>query len=106
MGQIKKQMKDMTPPDDEIKKIEAIIRSMTLEERDSPDILNGSRRERIAKGSGTRVQDINRFMKQFEQAKKMITQMMKMGMGKGGFPGMGGGKGGFPGMGGKGKFPF
>jgi signal recognition particle subunit SRP54 len=109
MGQIKKQMKDMSPPDDEIKKIEAIIRSMTLEERNEPDILNGSRRERIAKGSGTRVQDINKFMKQFEQARKMMTQMMKMGMGKGGFPGMGGGgKGGFPGMGGGkgGKFPF
>ncbi|MCB0348833.1 MAG: signal recognition particle protein [Bdellovibrionales bacterium] len=105
MGQIKKQMKNMTPPDDEIKKIEAIIHSMTLEERSQPNILNGSRRERIAKGSGTRVQDINRFMKQFEQAKKMMSQMMKMGMGKGGFPGMGGGMP--PGMGGKGgRFPF
>jgi len=84
-GQLSKQMKDMTPPDDEIKKIEAIIRSMTLKERKNPTILNGSRRERIAKGSGTQVSDINKFVKQFEQAQKMMGSMMKMGMGKGGF---------------------
>jgi signal recognition particle subunit SRP54 len=84
-GQLSKQMKDMTPPDDEIKKIEAIIRSMTLKERKNPSLLNGSRRERIAKGSGTQVSDINKFVKQFEQAQKMMGSMMKMGMGKGGF---------------------
>lgn len=84
-GQLSKQMKDMTPPDDEIKKIEAIIRSMTLKERQNPSLLNGSRRERIAKGSGTQVSDINKFVKQFEQAQKMMGSMMKMGMGKGGF---------------------
>lgn len=83
MGQLQKQMKDMTPPDDEIKKIEAIIRSMTSHERRDPRILNASRRERIAKGSGTQVQDINRLVKQFDQAKKMMSGMMKMGMGKG-----------------------
>lgn len=103
MGQIKKQLKNMTPPDDEIKKIEAIIHSMTAKERENPNILNGSRRARIAKGSGTEVKDINRFIKQFEQSKKMMSQMMKMGMGKGGFPGFGGG---MPGMGGKNPFSF
>ncbi len=105
MGQLSKAMKDMTPPDKELKKIEAIIRSMTAQERVKHEILNGSRRARIARGSGTEVSDVNKFIKQFEQSKKMMSQMMKMGMGKGGFPGMGnmfgGGKGG-----GKGGFPF
>ena len=111
MGEISKQMKSMTPPDDEVKKIEAIIQSMTLQERDDHRVLNGSRRQRIASGSGTQVQDVNKLMKQFESSKKMMSQMMKMGMG--------GGKGagkikspfGAGGMGGKGsgkgsKFPF
>lgn len=88
-GQIKKQMAGMAPPDDEIKKIEAIIRSMTRHERRDPKILNASRRERIANGSGTRVQDVNKLIKQFEDAKKMMAGMMKMGLGKGkGMPGM------------------
>lgn len=95
MGELSKQMKNMTPPDDEIKKIEAIIRSMTLQERDDHRILNGSRRQRIAAGSGTQVQDINKLIKQFEEAKKMMSGLMKMGMGKM----MKGGKG-MP------KFPF
>ncbi len=82
MGEISKQMKTMSPPDDEIKKIEAIIRSMTIQERDDHRILNGSRRQRIALGSGTQVQDINKLVKQFEEAKKMMSGMMKMGMGK------------------------
>lgn len=94
-GKMMKKMENMTPPDDEIKKIEAIIHSMTPAERNNHKILNGSRRARIAMGSGTEVKDINRFIKQFEQSQKMMQQMMKMGMGKGGFPGMGGG-GGFP----------
>jgi len=54
---------------------EAIINSMTTEERNKPQILNGSRRKRIARGSGTRVQDINQLIKQFEQMRKMIKQM-------------------------------
>jgi signal recognition particle subunit SRP54 len=54
---------------------EAIINSMTLQERQKPNILNGSRRKRIAKGSGTRVQDVNQLIKQYEQMKKMIKQM-------------------------------
>lgn len=84
MGELSKQMKSMTPPDDEIKKIEAIIRSMTPHERQHHKVLNASRRERIARGSGTQVQDINRLVRQFEQAQKMMNSMMKMGMGKGG----------------------
>lgn len=90
MGQAMKKMKDMVPPDQEIKKIEAIIRSMTAHERQDHKILNGSRRLRIAKGSGTQVSDVNKFIKQFEQSQKMMSMMMKLG-GKGGFPGMGGG---------------
>lgn len=85
MGDLSKQLKNMSPPDQEVKKIEAIISSMTFQERRDHRILNASRRERIAKGSGTRVQDINRFVKQFEEAKKMMSGLMKMGMGRGGF---------------------
>lgn len=80
--QIKSQLAQISPPDKEMKKIEAIILSMTREERHDPKILNGSRRERIAKGSGTQVQDVNRLVRQFEEAKKMMSQMMKMGLGK------------------------
>lgn len=99
-GQMMKQIKDMAPAENEMKKVEAIIQSMTREERNNHEILNGSRRLRIAKGSGTEVKDVNRFIKQFEQSKKMMSQMMKMGMGRGGMPGpFGGGLGrgkGFP----------
>lgn len=83
MGQAMKQLKNMTPPDDEVRRIEAIIRSMTAEERQNHKILNGSRRLRIANGSGTEVKDINKLVKQFEQAQAMMSQMMKMGMGRG-----------------------
>lgn len=83
MGQAMKQLKNQAMPDDELKKVEAIINSMTLKERQNHKILSGSRRLRIAKGSGTRVQDVNKFIKQFEQAKKMMSSMMKMGL-KGG----------------------
>jgi signal recognition particle protein len=84
MGDLSKQLKNMTPPDNEIKKIEAIIRSMTVQERNNHKILNASRRVRIAQGSGTQVQDVNKLVKQFEDAKKMMSGMMKMGMGRGG----------------------
>lgn len=82
-GEMQKQLKGMAPPDDEIRKIEALIRSMTAKERKDPRILNASRRERIAKGSGTQVQDVNRLVRKFDEAKKMMSGMMKMGMGKG-----------------------
>ncbi len=84
MGEISKQLKNMTPPDAEMKKIEAIIHSMTVQERQNHKILNASRRQRIAKGSGTQVQDVNKLIKQFEDAKKMMGGLMKMGMGRGG----------------------
>ncbi len=83
MGNLSKQMKSMAPPDQEMKRIEAIIRSMTPTERNNPKILNGSRRLRIASGSGTQVKDINRLVEQFSQAQKMMSQFMKMG-GRGG----------------------
>ncbi|MCF8336340.1 MAG: signal recognition particle protein, partial [Bacteroidales bacterium] len=63
------------------KGIEAIIRSMTPEERKDPGVLNGSRRKRIADGSGTSVQEVNRLVKQFSETRKM---MKKMKDGKGG----------------------
>ena len=103
-GQMVKQMKNVVPPDKEVRKIEAIICSMTLKERRNHRILNGSRRLRIANGSGTQVSDINKFIKQFEQSRKMMSRMMKMG--RSGLGGMEGGfGGGFSGLGGKG-FPF
>lgn len=86
MGEMKKHMANMAPPDKEMKKIEAIIHSMTLKERRDPRILNASRRERIAKGSGTQVQDINKLVKQFDEAKKMMGGMMKMMKGGMKFP--------------------
>ncbi len=66
---------DVKIDDQEFVKIEAMICSMTKKERRNPRILNGSRRQRIAKGSGTTVQDINRFMKSFEMTQKMVKQM-------------------------------
>lgn len=88
MGQAMKQMKNMAPPEKEIKKIEAIIRSMTIQERENHKVLNGSRRLRIAKGSGTEVKDVNKLVQQFEKSQKMMSQMMKMSRG-GRFPGGG-----------------
>jgi len=64
----------------ELKRVEAIINSMTLQERRSPAILNGSRRRRIAQGSGTSVADVNRLMKQFLEMKKMMQRVSKGGM--------------------------
>jgi len=60
-----------------LKNMEAIIQSMTMEERRKPEVLNASRRRRIATGSGTRVQDVNRMLKDFEETKKMMQQMTK-----------------------------
>jgi signal recognition particle subunit SRP54 len=81
-----KELKDAKIDDDDLKPIEAIIRSMTPEERAQPVIINGSRRQRIANGSGTEVGDVNRLVKQFGEMQKM---MKKMGMGGpgGGRPG-------------------
>jgi signal recognition particle subunit SRP54 len=82
MGQLTKQFKHLTPPDTELKKIEAIILSMTPEERVDHGILDGSRRRRIAFGSGTKVEDVNRLVKQFLEARKMMTRLTKTAMGK------------------------
>ena len=80
-----KALKDIDIDDDSFKPIEAIIRSMTPKERSSPDIINGSRKRRIANGSGTTIQDVNNLLKQFEQMRKFMKQMNKMGSKKG-FP--------------------
>ncbi len=92
MGQMSKQLQKMSPPDAELKKIEAIISSMTFKERRNHKILNGSRRLRIANGSGTQVKDVNQFIKKFEHTKKMMSQMMKSPLGQAGLnPFKGGG---------------
>ncbi|MDP2293234.1 MAG: signal recognition particle protein [Actinomycetota bacterium] len=98
-----KEMKGAEIGDDQLKPVEAIIRSMTPLERRKPDIINGSRRTRIAMGSGTTVGDVNRLVKQFGEMQKMMKRMGAMsGMGKAGKKGKKGGKPGrgFPGMGG------
>src|SRR5438477_5129693 len=77
-----KQMKDIDINDDAFKGIEAMINSMTLEERRNPDIINAGRKQRIAKGSGKDITELNQFIKQFEQMKDMMKMMNKMPMGK------------------------
>ncbi len=77
-----KAMKDVDINDDSFKPVEAIIRSMTLDERENPDKINPSRKNRIAKGSGTSVQQVNQLLKQFEDMRKMMKMMNKMGGGK------------------------
>ncbi len=69
------QLKDVKVDDKEFVRIEAIISSMTKEERKNPKLLNGNRRVRIARGSGTTVQEINKFMKSFEMTQKMMKKM-------------------------------
>jgi signal recognition particle subunit SRP54 len=69
-----KQLQGLEVDDGHLRKIEAIIQSMTPEERRKPELIGGSRRRRIAQGSGTRVQDVNRLLKQFNQTKQMLKQ--------------------------------
>ncbi|OGR25749.1 MAG: signal recognition particle protein [Desulfuromonadaceae bacterium GWB2_53_15] len=96
MGKMMKQMQGAQPSEKELKRIEAIIRSMTPGERANHGIINGSRRLRIAKGSGTTVQEINQLLKRFTEAQKMVKQLQKLGP-KGLLKGMGGlGKGMLP----------
>lgn len=94
MGKFKDQLKDVDLDGKEVKHIEAIILSMTPEERANVKILNGSRRKRIADGAGVKIQDVNRMMKQFQEMQKTMKKMKnkkinpsKMG-GLGGLPGM------------------
>lgn len=82
-----KAMKDIDIDDDAFKHIEAMINSMTVEERQNPDILNGSRRKRVASGSGRTVQDVNQLLKQFTDMRKMM-KMMQSGGGKRGMMNM------------------
>lgn len=110
-----KEMKNAQVGDDMVKVTEAIIRSMTPEERRKPDIINGSRRTRIANGSGTQVSDVNKLIKQFTEMQKMMKRMGVMAQpkgkqGKGGKPKVNkrqamqqlgdlfGGQGGLPGL--------
>jgi signal recognition particle subunit SRP54 len=67
-------------------KVEAIINSMTVKERQKPGVIDGSRKKRIARGSGTKVADVNRLLKQFQQMQKMMKKVSRMGK----IPGMGG----------------
>ena len=79
-----KALKDVDIDDDAFKGVEAIIYSMTPEERENPELINGSRRKRIASGCGTTIQDVNRLLKQFDESKKMMRMLSKGGkmMGK------------------------
>lgn len=92
MGNLKGQIGDLDSKGKEINRTKAIIQSMTLEERRNPQILNASRKKRIARGSGTSVQDVNRLIKQFNEMKKMMKMFQSSGMmgkmKKGGFPKM------------------
>ena len=74
---LERQLKDVEIDDRQIDRIEAIILSMTPAEREKPDIINPSRKRRIAAGSGMRVEDVNRLLKQYEQMKQMFKQMRK-----------------------------
>ena len=79
MGQMAKAV-DPQEAEKQLKKTEAIINSMTRGERRNPKVLNASRRRRIARGSGTNVQDVNRLIKQYQQAKRMFKTLRKSGM--------------------------
>ena len=96
---------DQLPDEKQLARIEAIVLSMTPEERKNPKLMSPQRKFRIAKGSGNDIADVNRFIKQFEQMQKMMKQMPGLMGGKRGRRGFGGlsGLGGFPGGG---KFPF
>ena len=91
-----KAIRDVDIDDNAFKGIEAIIQSMTPKERTNPEVLNNSRRQRIAKGSGTNLQEVNRLIKQFDQTRKMMKMvtgskmsgMMSRMKGMKGMPGM------------------
>ena len=125
MGAIRQKLGDMSVPEKEMGKVEAIINSMTKREREDPKVINPSRKQRIAKGSGVTVAQVNQLLKQFETMRNMMKKLtggggkMPRGMpgmggrmprlpgGAGGMPDMGamGGMGGMPGMGGMGMPP-
>ncbi len=106
MPGVPKELKGAQIGDDQLKPVEAIIRSMTLLERRKPEVINGSRRTRIANGSGTTVGDVNRLVKQFSEMQKMMKKMGGMAMaGKGKKGKKGRGLPGLPGMAGMGGMP-
>jgi signal recognition particle subunit SRP54 len=84
-----KQLKNMQVDEKQIDRVEAMILSMTPDERRRPEIIDGSRRQRIAAGSGTRVQDVNALLKQHRETQKLMKQLAGGRMGKFGFPGLG-----------------
>ena len=97
-------MKDLQVDEKALSRVEAIIQSMTPQERENPGLLGSSRKKRIAAGSGTKVEDVNQLLKRFETMQKLVRQFSGKGSGKKlkklqkrGFPGLGG-MGGFPGM--------
>ncbi|MCE2763705.1 MAG: signal recognition particle protein [Ilumatobacteraceae bacterium] len=108
-----KELKNAQIGDDDLKPVEAIIRSMTREERRKPEIINGSRRQRIAAGSGRSIAEVNRLVKQFSEMQKMMKRMGAAAPGKkgkkgkmAGLAGLGAlGGGGLPGLGGPGGGP-
>jgi signal recognition particle subunit SRP54 len=90
-GMNSKALKGLNVDNRELARIEAIIKSMTKKERDNPDMIDSSRRKRIATGSGTNVQDVNKLLKQFKETKKMMKKFSDMSKpskkkGKMGFP--------------------
>jgi len=98
MGQMREQLENFD--EREVDRVQALIQSMTPAERDNPKLINGSRRARIARGSGQTTTAVNQLLERFTQAQKMMRQMSKGG----GMPGMPGGMPGIPGMpGGGGK---
>jgi signal recognition particle subunit SRP54 len=102
MGQIPEHLKQQVAGNKDVPRMIAIIGSMTKKERRNPTLLNGSRRARIARGSGTQPADVNKLMKQYQQMEKMMSKMAGGGM-KGLMRGM---KGMMGGMGGRGGLPF
>jgi signal recognition particle subunit SRP54 len=104
LGQVPEHLKAQVSQSREVPRMMAIIGSMTLKERRNPDLLNGSRRARIARGSGTTPADVNKLLKQYQQMEKMMAKMGRGGM-KGMMRGLQGMMGG-GGMGGRGGLPF
>ena len=107
---INKKVKDVDVDDRQLDRMRAIIQSMTIKERKNPDIINPSRKRRIAAGCGMQVEDVNRLLNQYRQMQKMFKQMnsgsMKRKMKRMGLTGGGNGMGGMGGMGGFGGFPM
>jgi signal recognition particle subunit SRP54 len=78
MGGLSQKLKEANVDEKEFARVEAIIRAMTPKERQRPEIINGSRRKRIAAGSGMKVQDVNRLLKNFDDSKKLMKKMQGM----------------------------